>query len=200
MQHLINSAWKIRGEVSIIGSESYFYIFHFEFLEDLKKICIEGPWAVDGALLVLERCRPNLVIGNLQLNFISIWVQLHGLPLEYQYPELAEKMCQLMGTVERVDCEDKIPRNIRFMRVKVRIDPWLPVIAGFMLRLDDGFRIWIQCHYERVHKMCTRCGLIGHTRGQCTHNMEEVELMLFRQRQRIQELYHVQYRFDALQL
>ena len=147
------------------------------------KICIEGPWAVDGALLVLERWRPNLVIGNLQLNFISIWVQLHGLPLEYQYPELAEKMCQLMGIVERVDCEDKIPRNIRFMRVKVRIDPWLPVIAGFMLRLDDGSRIWIQCHYERVHKLCTRCGLIGHTRGQCTHNMEEVELMLFRQRQ-----------------
>ena len=105
-----------------------------------------------------------------------------------------------MGIVERVDCEDKIPRNIRFMRVKVRIDPWLPVIAGFMLRLDDGSRIWIQCHYERVHKLCTRCGLIGHTRGQCTHNMEEVELMLFRQRQRIQELYHVQYRFDALQL
>ena len=57
------------------------------------KICIEGPWAVDGALLVLERWGPNLVIGNLQLNFISIWVQLHGLPLEYQYPELAEKMC-----------------------------------------------------------------------------------------------------------
>ena len=164
------------------------------------KICIEGPWAVDGALLVLERWRPNLVIGNLQLNFISIWVQLHGLPLEYQYPELAEKMCQLMGIVERVDCEDKIPRNIRFMQVKVKIDPWLPVIVGFMLRLDDGSRIWIQCHYERVHELCTRCGLIGHTRGQCTHNMEEVELMLFRQRQRIQELYHVQYRFDALQL
>ena len=54
------------------------------------------------------------------------------------------------------------------------------MIAGFMLRLDDGARIWIQCRYERVHKLCNRCGLIGHIRGQCTHNMEEVELMLFR--------------------
>lgn len=34
----------------------------------------KGPWAVDGTLLVLERWRPNLVIGNLQLNFITIWV------------------------------------------------------------------------------------------------------------------------------
>ena len=89
-------------------------------------------------------------------------------------------MGQLMGIVERVDWEDKIPRNILFMRVKVKIDPWLPMIASFMLRLDDSARIWIQCRYERVHKLCTRCGLIGHIRGQCTHNMEEVELMLFR--------------------
>ena len=116
-----------------------------------------------------------------------------------QYLELVEKMGQLMGIVERVDQEDKIPRNIQFMRVKVKIDPWLLVIASFMLRLDNGARIQIQCRYERVHKLCTRCGLIGHTRGQFTHNMEEVELMLFRQRQCIQELHQMQYRFDAVQ-
>lgn len=160
-------------------------------MDDLAHICSEGPWAIDKALLVLERWRPNLVIGNLQPNFISIWVQIHGLPLEYQYPELAKRTGQLMGIVEKVDWEDRIPRNVRFMRVKVRIDPWVPMIAGFMLRLDDGARVWLQCRYERVHKLCTRCGLIGHTRGQCTYSMDEVEVMLFKQRHRIQELHQV---------
>ena len=160
-------------------------------MDDLAHICSEGPWAIDKALLVLERWRPNLVIGNLQPNFISIWVQIHGLPLEYQYPKLAKRMGQLMGIVERVDWEDRIPRNVRFMRVKVRIDPWVPMIAGFMLRLDDGARVWLQCRYERVYKLCTRCGLIGHTRGQCTYSMDEVEVMLFKQRHRIQELHQV---------
>lgn len=84
----------------------------------------------------------------------------------------------MMGLVERVDWEDTLPRNIRFMRIKVRIDPWLPLIAGFMLRLDDGSKVWIQCCYERVHKLCTRCGLIGHARGQCTHRMERVHFMI----------------------
>ena len=60
-------------------------------------IFLEGPWAIDGALLVLEQWRPNLVIGNLQLDFISICVQIHGLPLEYQYPELAEKNGSING-------------------------------------------------------------------------------------------------------
>ena len=49
-----------------------------------------------------------------------------------------------MGILERVDWEDRVPWNIRFMRIKVQIGPWLLVISGFMLRLDDGSRVWIQ--------------------------------------------------------
>nr|POE90949.1 hypothetical protein CFP56_05321 [Quercus suber] len=58
-----------------------------------------------------------------------------------------------------------------------------------MLRLDDGIETWVQCKYERVHKLCTKCGLIGHTRSQCSESMDEVERMLIRQRQRIQRLH-----------
>ena len=123
LQHIINVVWRIRGTVSIMGRESYFYIFHFEYVEDLLHICNEGPWVVDGALLVLERWRTNLVLSHLQLNYISVWVQLHGLPLEYQYPELTKSMGQMMGLLERVNWEDRIPRNIRSMCIKVRIDP-----------------------------------------------------------------------------
>ena len=88
-------------------------------------------------------------------------------------------MGQMIGILERVDWEDGVSRNICFMRIKVRIDSWLPVFSGFMLRLDDGSRVWIQCRYERIHKLCTRCGLIGHTRGQCMHSMDDIEIMLY---------------------
>lgn len=104
-----------------------------------------------------------------------------------------------MGIVERVDWEDRIPRNIRFMRVRVRVNPWMPVITGFTQKLDDGSKIWIQCKYERVHKLCNRCGLSGHTRSQCTQSMEDVEMMLFCQGYRIQNLHQVLYNFDALE-
>lgn len=53
--HIINPVWRIRRSISVVGRESYFYIFHFEYLEDLIHICNEGPWVVDGAVLVLER-------------------------------------------------------------------------------------------------------------------------------------------------
>lgn len=65
LQHLISVAWRIRGAVNIVGRDSSFYILHFEFLEDLNHMCSEGPWSVDGALLILEKWRPNLVVSNL---------------------------------------------------------------------------------------------------------------------------------------
>ena len=112
LQHTINNAWRIRGNVNVVGRDSHYFILHFDVLDDLLDICGEGPWAVDGALLVMERWRPNLVIHGLQLNYVSLWVQLHGLPLEYQYPELAMQMGQIIGNYERIDWDAAVPWNI----------------------------------------------------------------------------------------
>ena len=84
-----------------------------------------------------------------------------------------------MGIVERVDWEDKILTNIRFMRIKVHINLWAPILAGLGLRMEEGSHFLIQYHYERVHKLCNRCGLIGHTRRQCTQCMDDIERMLY---------------------
>ena len=161
-------------------------MIHFDNVEDLEHMCSEGPWSVDGALLVLEKWRPNLVMSKLRLNFVSIWVQLHGLPLEYHDPELAKRMGQMIGAFEKIDWEERLPRNIRFIRIKVHLNPWLPVVSGFMFRLDDGTRTWIQCWYEGVHKLCMKCSLIGHARRQCNESMDEVKHMPIHQRHRIQ--------------
>nr|POE68186.1 uncharacterized protein CFP56_28996 [Quercus suber] len=199
LQHVLGFAQCLRGAVQVVGRESYFYILHFAHIEDLNHVCNKGSWSVDGALLIMEKWRPNLVLGKLQLNYVSLWVHLHGLPLEYQYPELAEKMGQIMGIFEGINWDDKVPRNIRFMHIRVKKDPWAPLLTGFMLRLDDRAYVWVQCRYEKVHKICKRCGLIGHTRGQCSQNLEEVETSLYRQCMRIQRLHQVHFHFDTLE-
>ena len=63
-QQLINNAWQIRGVVTVLGRDSFFYLIHFEHVEDLKHICAEGTWAVDGAFLILEKWGPNLVLNR----------------------------------------------------------------------------------------------------------------------------------------
>lgn len=83
LQHILNAAWRLRGSVTIVGRDFYFYLLHFDLIEDLNDVCNDSPWAVDGALFVMERWRSNLVLERLQLNFVSLWGQIHGLPLEY---------------------------------------------------------------------------------------------------------------------
>ena len=137
-------------------------------------------------------------MDTLGLEKITIWVQLHGLPLEYQYPDFAMQLGQMTGLVDRADWEPDLHRNIRFMRVRVQIDLWLPLFAGFMLNLDDGTKQWIQCKYERVFKVYTKCGLLGHKRTQCPISQEEIEYMIRRQRIRLEGNFHVQFDFDVL--
>ena len=199
LQHLINSIERIRGAVTVVGRDSFFYMIHFEHMEDLEHLCFEGPWSMNGAFLFLEKWRPNLVMNRLHLNFVSIWVQIHVLPLEYQYPELAERMGHITGAFERIDWEDRLPQNIRFMQVKVRLNLWMPIVSRFMLHLDDGTRTWIQCRYEQVHKLCTKCSPIGHTRSQCSESIDEVERMLICQRHQIQRLHQVPFGFGSLE-
>ena len=139
------------------------------------------------------------MMNRLHLNFVSIWVQIHVLPLEYQYPELAERMGHMIGAFEKIDWEDRLPQNIRFMRVKVRLNLWMPVVSGFMLCLDDGTRTWIQCRYEKVHKLCTKCSPIRHTKSQCSESMDKVKRILIRQRHWIQHLHQVPFGFDSLE-
>ena len=64
-----------------------------------------------------RKWRSNLVMSKLHLNFVSIWVQLHGLSLEYHYPELVERMGQMIGSFEKIDWEDSLPRNIKLLDI-----------------------------------------------------------------------------------
>ena len=38
LQHLICSAWRLRGAVTVVGRDSFFYVIHFESLEGAQRV------------------------------------------------------------------------------------------------------------------------------------------------------------------
>ncbi|GAA0166199.1 hypothetical protein LIER_40141 [Lithospermum erythrorhizon] len=44
---------------------------------------MHDPYNVNGALLLLDRWIQNLFLQTFTVNFINIWVQIHGVPIEY---------------------------------------------------------------------------------------------------------------------
>ena len=128
--------------------------------------------------MAMDIWMPNLILSEVYLPLIPIWVQLWGLPLEYQNPTIARRFAQIMGVVTQVDWNEVMLRNLRFMRVKAWINPYAPLIAGGLLLQDDGVMIWIEFRYERVYKICRRCGTIGHTLTHCPHLNLDIKRMI----------------------
>ena len=121
---------------------------------------------------------------------------MHNLPLEYHDTNLAHFMGDMIGEYVSMDWQPTFPRNIRFLRLQVRIDPWLPLVVGFILKCDDGQYMWIECRYECIFKICKKCGLIGHSRNQCHMDIANVEDLLRDQAFRTRSHYPIEFALD----
>ncbi|KAI8009335.1 hypothetical protein LOK49_LG06G01716 [Camellia lanceoleosa] len=48
----------------------------------MHRVASQGPYAVAGALFIVDYWRPSLVLDRLKIARFVVWVRLHGLPLE----------------------------------------------------------------------------------------------------------------------
>nr|POE60234.1 hypothetical protein CFP56_25431 [Quercus suber] len=86
------------------------------------------------------------------------------------------------------------------MRIWVKLDPWFPLIACFILKRDDGQYTWVECRYKRVFKIYKRCGIIGHARSQCHMDMFDIEELLRDQAYRIRVQYPLEFALDLMEV
>lgn len=70
---------------------------------------------------------------------------------------------------------------------------------GFILRLDDGRSVWIQCRYERVFHICFKCGCIGHGLDKYLKQESQVLAAIIEQKRAILERFPpVSMQFDTI--
>ncbi|OMP08916.1 hypothetical protein COLO4_05997 [Corchorus olitorius] len=90
-----------------------------------------------------ERISPLEEVGTEEL------VERRREGLECLQPALANRLARHAGDVLEIDWANTRPRNIRFLRVRIRIDPWKPLLAGVSFRRDDGVVQWAEFQYEQ---------------------------------------------------
>ncbi|OMP14346.1 hypothetical protein COLO4_00030 [Corchorus olitorius] len=178
VQKALERRWNFRGRVTVMGRDDHRYPVHFEQELDRQLVLQENPWYFDGALFAFQKWEAELPLSEAKLETIDIWLQIHGLPFEYQLPTVARRLARHAGEVLMVDWANRRPRNIRFMRVRMRIDPWKPLVAGCMRKRTNGAILWAEFQYETIKKHCLNCGIIGHTHPMCPYTNAEVETML----------------------
>ncbi|CAL5420923.1 unnamed protein product [Camellia sinensis] len=178
MQMHVNELWNLEGAVHVYGRSKNHYVFLFEHLSDMHRIAENGPYALQGALLIVDYWKPDLILDRLIFDKMMVWVQLHGLPLECFTEEAGFSLGRAVGDVVKVDMDSLMPRNIRFLRIRVWVFLDKPLCSGFFLKLRDGHQHWVRCCYERVCKVCRNCGRIGHTITTCSLSFAEAQRFL----------------------
>ncbi|CAI9098927.1 OLC1v1035666C1 [Oldenlandia corymbosa var. corymbosa] len=118
-------------------------------------------------MLVLQRWRPEMFFRRLRVTHVLVWGRMSGVPFEYYDREAIQMLGGVVGGVEEVGIDgwERWEKGYLCARVWVRIDD--PIVPGFYTQVEGGRKVWIYYEYERVHKICQRCGRIGHTAPIC---------------------------------
>ncbi|KAF4354439.1 hypothetical protein G4B88_010063 [Cannabis sativa] len=96
-----------------------------------------------------------------------IWVRIESIPPFYwnlsNLKELASKASPVYQLPPGI--EDAVGMsNLRF---RATIDINKPIFSGFFLRRQRLKDLWIQYKYERLHKLCFKCGVLTHDQSIC---------------------------------
>ncbi|KAK2984019.1 hypothetical protein RJ640_003148 [Escallonia rubra] len=167
IQREVQAHWDGGGFIRIERVKNL-YLFHFE-REDARDLFLAGsPWNLCGALVVLKALLPNTPIHEHRFDDIA------NLPHEYYNEEDATLIARATSPVVVVDWPPDGNRKYDFIRVKVRINPFWPVVAGTYVELMNNRRPgWIPFSYEKIFRVCFRCGTIGHSNYLCAKSVEE---------------------------
>ncbi|OMO57312.1 hypothetical protein COLO4_35439 [Corchorus olitorius] len=179
IQNWVNRVWGIGSSAQVVARDGnkYAIIFSNGLAQQFQQQ--EDPWLVDGAMFVMQEWKPNTKLRNMKVESIPLWMQILDLPLEYLNLVVARRFGNIAGRFERLDWEGSVitntTTNIRFIRVRVWVNPHKPLLPGSFYKRDDGVRDWAVFSYERIHRFCKKCGRLGHTQTHCTRLNAEIE-------------------------
>jgi hypothetical protein len=76
-------------------------VFVFEDEADRERVMMGEPWAYDKYLIILQRIEEEEAIEDVVFRETSLWVQLHGLPVQRMNPEVANTLVSSLGRIEK---------------------------------------------------------------------------------------------------
>ena len=67
----------------------------------MEKILQGESWSFDRHLVILQRYEIDTLNTDLLFDKVSLWVQVHDIPVHYLNRDVAKKLCELVDEVDR---------------------------------------------------------------------------------------------------
>ncbi|XP_042968967.1 uncharacterized protein At4g02000-like [Carya illinoinensis] len=163
----MRKVWRPVKGVKFCDLNTEFTLVEFEDTRDKIKVMREGPWLFDKHLVLLKEFDGRLQIGKIELVHAPFWVRLHDLPLMACNEYIGRLVGGALGEVLEVDLDKAEMEWGEYMRVKVLINIFKPLLRRKRMIVEDGVSCWVHFSYERLPDLCFHCGILGHTLKEC---------------------------------
>ncbi|KAF4392061.1 hypothetical protein F8388_004390 [Cannabis sativa] len=141
--------------------------FTFARRDDAMNVLARRPWFICGALVVIMPWPAWLTPAEVRFDKTPLWVNVESIPPFYwnlsNLKELASKASPVHELPQGI--EDAI--GLSTLKFRATIDLNKPIYSGFFLRRQKLKDLWIQYRYEKLPKLCFKCGLLTHDQSTC---------------------------------
>ena len=166
-----NPLWCSKNGFQVRTIGNHILLFAFDNKEEAEKILSLQPLSFDKHLVVLCRYDSAIPISELNFNRVTMWVQVHDIPIPFLNRGVAEDLCNVVGEVCKDTKLSKMEGGHYFL-VKTTVDVTIPLCRGQKISLENGETGWVSFKYERLPIICYWCGCLDHADKDCDRWIE----------------------------
>ncbi|KAH6800668.1 hypothetical protein C2S52_001132 [Perilla frutescens var. hirtella] len=159
---------QLRRSVDIEIVRDNLFVIVFGSAEDRSHALHDGPWHFFNSLMDFKAPIGFQNPTDVRFDDISMWIQLHNLPIACMNPTYIRKIGAQVGKIQEIDVGEGGNCVGQFARVRVcrPIDKPLQRCVKVADVLTDESRI-ILLLYEKLPDVCHACGRVGHVFRHC---------------------------------
>ncbi|XWS13549.1 hypothetical protein CRYUN_Cryun36dG0046500 [Craigia yunnanensis] len=106
MKNIFMKVWKIQGGMNVNEVRERLFIFQFDDLLEKDRVLQKQPWFFNKSLLILKEINGDLNLKDVNMDWFSFTVQVHGLPLGLMIEKIGVVLGKFLGDIEEVETDD----------------------------------------------------------------------------------------------
>ena len=162
----IEKIWKTAAGWKMGPLGKGYYDFHFDVVEDYKKIWAAGTVNLKPGLLRFSQWIEGFKLLAQKQTHVSLWICLMELPQEYWRERTLKEIASAVGTPIDIDGPTRNRSFGHYARILVDIDLSKKAYDEVLVE-RDSFAFMVEIQYERRPLFCHHCYSIGHNITTC---------------------------------
>ncbi|GAV91091.1 DUF4283 domain-containing protein [Cephalotus follicularis] len=159
---LMKKVWRTMGDFEVLELGNGFSLVKFESLEDCSNVLTGGPRMIFNHYLTVQRGRPDFQTSLVEISYISIWLRLLELHIEYCDEDVLNQVGIIIGKPIRLDDNTTLATETEYAHLCVEVDFQQSLVS----KISIG-KITQLVEYEGIHAICFKYGKAGHREEAC---------------------------------